>query len=44
MMRKGKPLGTLDWETDKIYAMRSIKPESNKEYLKQILEGKFIKE
>ncbi len=44
MMRCGKSLGTLNWKTNKIYLMGSAKPESNKQYLKKIMNGKFIKE
>lgn len=42
MMRCGKSLGTLDWETDIIYLMRSVQPEKDKEFLKDIKEGRFI--
>lgn len=44
MMRCGKSLGTLNWETDKIYLMNSKKPESSKKLLDKIKNGKFIKE
>lgn len=43
MMRRGKALGTLDWETDVIYLMNSAPPEKDKKFLKDIKEGKFIK-
>ncbi len=44
MMRCGKSLGTLNWKTDKIYLMNSKKPESSKNLLDKIKNGKFIKE
>ncbi|MCZ7400470.1 MAG: hypothetical protein O8C62_12510 [Candidatus Methanoperedens sp.] len=42
MMRCGKALGTLDWETNTIYLMRSIEPQKDKQFLKEVEEGKFI--
>lgn len=43
MMRmKGKPLGTLDFETDVICLMVSTEPETDKEFLEEIKKGKFI--
>ena len=42
MMRCGKTLGTLDWETNTIYLMRSVEPETDEEFLKEVKEGKFI--
>ena len=43
MMRmKGKRLECLNWKTDVIYLIRSAKPETDKKYLKDIMDGKFI--
>ena len=42
-MRCGKSLGTLNWETNKIYLMNSTKPESSKDVLNKVKKGEFIK-
>jgi len=44
MMRCGKQLGTLDWETDRIYLMGSTKTSISKELMDKIKAGKFIKD
>jgi len=44
MMRSGKPLGTLDWETDRIYLMGSSKKPISKNLEEKIMAGKFIKD
>lgn len=42
MMRFGKPLGTLDWTTDRIYLMKSGKFDLTPQEIKEMEAGKFI--
>jgi hypothetical protein len=41
--RRGKPLGLLNWKTDKIYLMKNAKFDLTKGELKEMESGKFIK-
>jgi hypothetical protein len=42
MMRNGKGIGTLNWKTDKIYLLKSSKPELTHEDFKDMSNGKYI--
>lgn len=42
MMRCGETLGTLDWNTDKIYLLSSTEAENDQQYLDEINKGRFI--
>ena len=47
MMRYGESLGTLDWETDELYLLRSIisrRIASDPKYGKDISDGVFIRD
>jgi len=42
MMRYGKSLGVLNWETVEINLMGSAEPEDDQEFLRRMKNGEFI--